>query len=202
MKRNISFIGLVFLAILIPFTALASPVGKFTNVEGRVDITRSDQAAVQVSIGDEVFEKDIIRAKSKSRAEILFVDGNVMRIAQSTRVEISEFISNDEQKSTVIKLFRGKVQNKVKKFIGSLFGRSRERFEVHTPTSVCGVRGTNFFTFYQNGLSGAVFKDSFIAVATCSVSACWRVIPSRLCVVIAASSSAAWALSTMIGGWA
>ena len=99
MKRTITLIGLIFFSILIPFTALSAPVGQFTSIEGRVDVTRPDHDAIPVRVGDKVFEKDIIRAKSKSKAEIRFIDGNVMRIAQSTRVEISEFISSDEQKT-------------------------------------------------------------------------------------------------------
>lgn len=159
MKYAYALIAAIFLSILNPFAAQASPIGEFTHVEGRVDITRADQAAIPAHTGDEVFEKDIIRAKSSSKAEIVFTDGNVLRLAQNTRVEVSEFISTTERKSTILKLFRGKIQNKVKKFMGRIFGKNEDRFEVHTPTSVCGVRGTNFFTFYQKGLSGAVFKE-------------------------------------------
>ncbi len=158
--KNLTTLFAVFTLIIIsPFIAQAGPVGKFTNVEGRVDITRPDKAAVPVKVGDEIYEKDIIRTKSKSKAEIVFFNGNSLRLAQSTRVEISECITGEQRNSSVLRLFRGKIQSKVKKLAGRVFGMNRDRYEVHTPTAVCGVRGTDFFTFYRNGVTGNIFKE-------------------------------------------
>jgi hypothetical protein len=65
--KNLTTLFAVFTLIIIsPFIAQAGPVGKFTNVEGRVDITRPDKAAVPVKVGDEIYEKDIIRPEHKS----------------------------------------------------------------------------------------------------------------------------------------
>jgi hypothetical protein len=40
-------------------------------------------------------------------------------------------------------------------------GSDGNRYEVHTPTAVCGVRGTDFFMYYEKGESGATFKEGF-----------------------------------------
>ena len=159
MRKIITFILCILFLSITSVSAQAKSVGKFTKVEGRVDITSPGDSARLAFPGAVIFEKDIIRAKSRSKAEILFNDGNLLRLAQNTRVEISEYISDGHRKSTVLSLFRGKIQNKVKKLLGRVFGKKRDRFEVHTPTSVCGVRGTDFFTYYQKGISGAVFKE-------------------------------------------
>ena len=163
MKKIITGILITMLSIWASQAVYAKPVGKFIKVEGRVDITRQNKPAEQVTAGDEVFEKDIIRSKSDSKAEILFTDGNVLRLAQKTRVEISEYIvdSSSNKRSAILNLFRGKIQNKVKKLLGSIFGEGGSRYEVHTKTSVCGVRGTNFFMNYQKGVSSATFKEGF-----------------------------------------
>lgn len=148
------------LAILTPLSADAAPVGKITHIEGRVDITRDGKAAIPAARDDKIQIGDIVRTKSRSKAEILFKDGSILRLASSTRVKVTEYIIGKEQSSSVINLFRGKIQSKVSKTLGRLFGfKKRNRFEVHTPTAVVGVRGTDFFTFYQRGISGSIFKE-------------------------------------------
>ena len=161
MRNIITGIFIIVLSVVTSQAAYAVAVGKFVKVEGRVDITRPGKPAELVNVGTEIFEKDIIRSKSNSKAEILFSDGNVLRLAQKTRVEVSEYISDSNRRSTILNLFRGKIQNKVKKLFGSIFGDDKNRYEVHTRTSVCGVRGTDFFMSYQNGVSGATFKEGF-----------------------------------------
>ncbi|MEW6675024.1 MAG: hypothetical protein AB1348_03245 [Nitrospirota bacterium] len=63
------------LFLIIPAIALAqTPAGKFTYIEGKVDVLRPPAIrAVPVKLGDPVFVSDIIRAKSKSKAEITFI---------------------------------------------------------------------------------------------------------------------------------
>ena len=159
MKKLLSLFGFLSLMILFPFMVEAA-VGKFTYIKGRVDVTSQGQKARPVKVGDEVNIGDIIRAKSKSKAEVTFTDGNILRVAASTRVEISDYMAGKEQTNIIIKLFRGKIQNNVKKVLGRIFGRKMaHRFEVRTPTFVCGVRGTTFFTYYERGVSGAIFKE-------------------------------------------
>ncbi|MBW1766724.1 MAG: FecR domain-containing protein [Deltaproteobacteria bacterium] len=103
---------------------------------------------------------DIIRTKSKSRAEVTFLDSSILRLAQSSRVEIKEYFKGVSRTSGVFKLFRGKIQSIIKLSLGKTFGLNKSnRFEVHTPTAVIGVRGTNFFTYYNRGISGSTFKE-------------------------------------------
>lgn len=159
-KINTGFL-LFLLFSIISQGCFAQPIGKFARVEGRVDVTRPGGTAEEVNAGTQVFEKDIVRSKSNSKAEILFADGNILKLAQNTRVEISEYINESGRRSTVLNLFRGKIQNRVKKMLGSVFGEDGDRYEVHTPTAVCGVRGTDFFMYYEKGESGATFKEGF-----------------------------------------
>lgn len=161
MKRRISLIGLYLLCILFPLAVQAEPVGKFTHIEGRVDITSPGQAARPAQLGDEISVGDIVRSKSRSKAEITFMDGNILRLTKSTRVKITEYLFDEERTSVIFRLFRGKIQNKVKRVWGRVFGfKKRNRFEVHTPTAVVGVRGADFFTYHMKDMSGAIFEES------------------------------------------
>ena len=159
MKKMLSLFAFLLLLIMFPFPAQGA-VGEFTYVSGRVDVTSPGQKARPVKLGDEVGIGDIIRAKSSSKAEVSFVDGNLLRVAANTRVEITDYMIEKKRSNVIFKLFRGKIQNRVKKVLGRLFGRrTANRFEVRTPTFVCGVRGTTFFTYYERGISGAIFKE-------------------------------------------
>jgi len=82
-------------------------------------------------------------------------DGNVIRLAEITRLRITEYMVGAGQQRAAMNLFRGKVQSVVKA-IGVVRG---SRYEVQTPTAVVGVRGTNFFAFHQAGVTGAIFKE-------------------------------------------
>jgi hypothetical protein len=159
MMKKTAFLMTLIVAVLLPFSVLAAQVGTFTAVNGRVDIAGADKVARLVKVGDPVDEGDVVRTKSNSRAEITFTDDNILRMAERSRVVISEYVSSNESLTARLTLSRGKVQNIVRK-TGRIFGRlKKNRFEVHTPTAVVGVRGTNFFTYFQHGISGAVFKE-------------------------------------------
>lgn len=159
MKRTVSFIIFMVLFNMFCLTVHAEPVGKFTKVEGRVDITSPGASARPVSAEDEVSVGDIVRVKSKSKAEIVFLDGGILRIAQKSRVKINEYIVGKEQRKGIFSLFRGKIENVVKKS-GGIFGfNKKNKQEVHTPTAVCGVRGTDFFSIHQRGISNFIFKE-------------------------------------------
>lgn len=139
----------------------AAPVGKFTYLKGRVDVTSPGKKAIPAKPGMPVSVGDIIRAKSRSKAEITFNNGNILRLAQNTRVEITEYMVGEKKSSNILNLFRGKIQNIVQKKWASkiaAFGKAH-KFEVHTPIAVVGVKGTNFFTFHTHLGSGAVFKE-------------------------------------------
>lgn len=90
-------------------------VGRFTHTEGVVDILHGGELpAVAAKIGDPVNVKDIVRTKSASKAEIVFADGNILRIAQKSRIDISEYKA-DGSATNVIKMPRGKVEAVVEK---------------------------------------------------------------------------------------
>ena len=141
----------------------AQPVGTLTGVVGRVDITGPDQAARPAAQGDPVAAHDIIRTKSEARAEITFTDGSIVRVAPASRVEIAQYTlaDDDTEGRGILTLFRGKLRSIIRKGKAGWFGfgASDRSFEVKTPTMVSGVRGTDFFTTYQRGVSAAVFRE-------------------------------------------
>ena len=159
MRKRLTLIVFCFLVVLFPLVAQAAPVGKFTYIAGKVDIISPGKAVVSAKTQEDVHKGDIIQVKKESKAEITFLDDSVLRIAPDTRVGISEYFVGEGRVVGILNLAGGKIQSKVRKTFGMVFGlKKRSRFEVHTPTAVIGVRGTDFFTSFLAGITEAVFK--------------------------------------------
>lgn len=149
------------LYLLMVFAAVvqAAPAGKVTNLEGRADLTAPGQPAKVLFIGDAVNVGDILRTKSASKLEVTWIDGSIARLSENSRLKVTEFSMGAKKRSTILSLFRGKVQNIVTGTTKLFGAKGGSKYEVHTPTSVCGVRGTTFFTYHENGISGALFTE-------------------------------------------
>jgi len=139
MKSVASFIAVLVLLILLPAPAQAEPVGRITCVEGRVEIASPGQIARPAHIGTEVYRGDIIRTKSRAKAEITFTDAAIMRLAQKSGVEISDYMIRKGMRRGTGYLFRATIGSIASKFFRIASFSWRNRYEV-PHTAVAGVR--------------------------------------------------------------
>ncbi|PKN35517.1 MAG: hypothetical protein CVU61_03125 [Deltaproteobacteria bacterium HGW-Deltaproteobacteria-19] len=147
MKAKTWWILVVFLmALFIAGPVLAAPVGKVTHLEGKADLTAPGGKAQVLKLGDPINNGDILRTKSKAKVGIIFTDGNTLWLAEKTRMKISRY-NTAEKSHNYFDLFRGKSRTVVTKLSRG------SRMEVHTPTAVCGVRGTIIIGLFMNGES-------------------------------------------------
>lgn len=126
-------------------TAQAAPVGKFLQVEGRVDLLKGGQLpATAVKIQDAVDVGDAVRTKSMSRAQIKFVDDTVVTIAPESRITIEKYMFDGAkgERQAVLEVFRGLVHTAVEK----VYPKPEPDFIMKTHTAVLGVRGTRWYT--------------------------------------------------------
>jgi len=161
MKRIAIFISLIVLlfAAITPAMA-ADPVGTVTFARGNADITRPGAAAEPLKIGDDVYVGDIVRTKTGAKVEITFTDESIVRLAQKSRMEISEYMVKKKQQRSRLSLFRGKLQSLVKRVAGRTWGRNKShQFLIQTPTAVCGVRGTEFFSIVSSEGDSFIFTS-------------------------------------------
>jgi hypothetical protein len=139
-------LGFLLMALVVAGPALAAPVGKVTHLEGKADLTDPAGKVLDLKVGDPVNNGDILRTKGKTKVGITFTEGNTLWLAEKSRMKISSY-NTEEGSSSVFELFRGKSRAVVAKLA------KRSTFEVHTPTSVCGVRGTTLISLFLNGES-------------------------------------------------
>ncbi|MDP3804621.1 MAG: FecR domain-containing protein, partial [Candidatus Omnitrophota bacterium] len=158
---KIKILVLVLAALLISPCAFAVGVGKVTYVEGRVDISRAGlETAIPLREGEEISVGDSLRTKSNSRAEVDFYDKSKLRLAQNSRVEITDYQldNNNRRKTATIKLDRGKSRTIISKMPDAA------DFNILTPNAEGKVKGSDIFTFYQAGTSGMLVAEGNLAL--------------------------------------
>jgi hypothetical protein len=136
---------LMVCALMLTYATVAGAavVGRFTLVEGRVDLLKDGNLpAVVVKVNDAVGSGDVIRTKSLSRAQITFIDNSTLTISPESRLAIEEFTFDAAQnkRSAVLKIFQGLALAVVNKIIKA----EEPDFVVKTHTAIVGVRGTEF----------------------------------------------------------
>ena len=149
------------MAVFLPFVAYSAPVGTVTRVEGRVDVLKAGQASVSpVAQGSVVDVGDIYRSKTDGRAEITFFNKNILRIAPATRVQVSRYSDEGDRSDQIMKLERGRVEAvSGEEFIKKVSSFAEgNRFEVHTPNAVAGIRGSGMIVGFQRFVTGLFFS--------------------------------------------
>ena len=139
------------LFILSAVTALATigyceqtvRTGKLLDMEGSVDIRLADGTMVPGEIGMELTQGDIVKTGADSFALVKLegLETATVEVNASSQMLISELIMDKEAgtQKTLLDLAIGKVLIKADKLQSD-----KSKFEVKTPTSVVGVRGTTF----------------------------------------------------------
>ncbi|HEX8948256.1 MAG TPA: FecR family protein, partial [Dissulfurispiraceae bacterium] len=143
----------------------AEAVGRIAKFDGHVDILRGGKLpAVPAKVNDTVFVGDVVRTKTDAKAEIAFSDGNVIKVAQKSRIDISEYAPNSKAS---LRMPRGKVEAIVEKKIAQRISLSKNAnsFEIRTPNAVAGVRGTHFFVINDRNATSVLVKDGTVNVA-------------------------------------
>lgn len=135
-------------------------VAKVTHIEGGADVLKSGSTSANpIRLGESLNVGDVIRTKSNGRVEITFVNKNILRVAASTRVEIKEHMTRADNSFSIVKMYRGAVQaisssNFIKRVSMSPVDN---KYEVHTPTAVCGIRGSDMIVSFQGGVTSVLF---------------------------------------------
>src|SRR4030042_3962670 len=95
MMRRHLLAGITMLALVmgIPAVVDAAAVGRFTMVEGQVDLLRQGKLpAVPAKVQDGVDPGDVIRTKSKAKAPIKLVDDSIITISPESRMAVAAFV--------------------------------------------------------------------------------------------------------------
>jgi hypothetical protein len=140
-RRLLAVITLLALVMVIPAVVAAAAVGRFTMVEGQVDLLRQGKLpAVPAKVQDGVDPGDVIRTKSKAKAQVKFVDDSIITMAPESRMAVADFVYDEARgyRRAVLRHFRGLVHAVVTQILNV----QEPEFIIETQTAVMGVRGT------------------------------------------------------------
>ncbi|OOG87121.1 hypothetical protein B0E41_04365 [Hydrogenophaga sp. A37] len=119
----------------------ATRMGSFKQVQGEIQLGH-EPGRTTPAPGDALRQGDRVRTGQTGGASIVLKDGTVLTMGPNTTVDLSQFQfdSTTQSGNFVLDLLQGSVRV----VTGLLAKANPERFKVRTPTSVVGVRGTDF----------------------------------------------------------
>lgn len=115
--------------------------GTFKTVQGEVRRVH-DGTASPATVGDPLWEGDRIETGPRSAAAIMVRDGSVLSVGPESRFELTrfDFEPTTQDGNLLLTFARGTLR-----VVTGLIAKLRpERVRVTTPTTVIGVRGTDF----------------------------------------------------------
>jgi hypothetical protein len=120
--------------------------------------------AVPAKIRDRVGQGDQVRTKSKSRAQLRFVDDTVLTLAPGSSILIEDYLYDGSQgtRQATLNLFRGLAYTVVNKILQT----EKPDFVFKTHTAVLGVRGIRFFTLVGARYTGGYIQQGEVAMAS------------------------------------
>lgn len=115
--------------------------GVFKNLEGEVSVIRAGKSLPAAS-GGGLMEGDRVVTGPKGAASLILKDGTVLTVGPNSSVDLTHYIydTTSQNGSVLVNLIQGTVR-----MVTGIMGKTNpELIKIITPTSVVGVRGTDF----------------------------------------------------------
>jgi hypothetical protein len=155
----------LWLSLMIAVGAQAAVVGRFTAVEGPVDILKQGKIpATAARVNDAVEPGDVIRTKTKAKAQLKFVDDSQVTLAPESRMAVADYVYNADkgERRAVLRFFKGVMHTVVTRLIKL----QEPDFLMQTHTAVLGVRGTETYTVLLPSATGVYLIDGLLEVSS------------------------------------
>ncbi len=139
--RLVSMAWLAALVCCVVSTVRAEDIGQIKNVTGEVTVSRTGET-LQAIVGLNLKQHDTIVTGDGAEVGMTFIDNTRFSAGPNTRLRLSTFRFNPttHQGQFISKVERGTLAVSS----GQIAKGGKEQMEIHTPTSILGVRGTFF----------------------------------------------------------
>lgn len=120
----------------------ATFAGTLKDITGTVQVVRSSRSPMPATSGMKVLVDDEILTAKDSSVGVVLVDGTRLSIGPNSQTRMSEisFNGTTQEGNILIKLYRGSLRM----ITGLIAANNPNAVKVVTPTSVVGIRGTDF----------------------------------------------------------
>lgn len=114
------------------------PIGQVETLEGTAFATRANGQRVQLTVGDPVFEDDLVETANDSILGLTFIDETVFSLSANARMILDELVyePNGGDNSMVMNLVQGTFV-----FVTGQVAPTGE-MSIETPVATMGIRGT------------------------------------------------------------
>ena len=135
-------------------SSLAEGVGFISSLDGEVLIRPAQATAFSsAQLDREVFIGDVIRTESESFVKVLLADDTTLTIDEKTELVVNRYFLGN-QVPTEQSILR-QIGGALRVLVGESFG-GPNRVELHTPTAVIGVKGTEYFSLVVRGANQVI----------------------------------------------
>lgn len=144
----------------------AQTLGTVDYMEGAVSIQRNGESLKKIDIGTKIENLDLVKTSADGTVSIAFdkasgLSGSIQVVPASTAIIRRDQISGSS--ASEVQLLAGAVKLKVKRLV-----KGESSVQVRTPTSVLGIRGTEFTVATFNGSSIVACKEGEVYCASSS----------------------------------
>lgn len=145
MLRNVLIMWLIFITSFGSSIQVAAAdyqrVAKVSELSGEVGVLRAGgEKSISAFKGMGLNQGDTIITKKDSWVRVILDNDKEVKIGPSTKIMVKELKGSAVAESTELQLWTGNVFNHVQKKLNA-----NSKYEIHTPTAVMGVRGTEYF---------------------------------------------------------
>ncbi len=157
-----ALVCLLSCALAIPFDAFARPdatgqrAGEVSRVIPAVSLVRGAKS-MTASAKTAVDWQDVLSTQANGRARVSLDDGSVLNVGSDSSVKVVKHDAGAQQ--TDLEVTVGKIRSQAQKI-----SQPNGKFEVHTPSGVAGVVGTDFYVAYENNIMTVVVFDGVVNV--------------------------------------
>ena len=139
-------------------SVFAAIAGHVQFVHGKVQLTTATGVTHAIRKGDAVNEGDTLVSMQNASAQIKLQDGGFIAMRPDTKLKFDRFTFNGQQDGTersFYSLFNGGFRS----ITGLIGKKNKKNYQITTPASTIGIRGTDHETF-------VVTPDSLLAEST------------------------------------
>lgn len=158
----VALVCLLSCALAIPFDAFALPdatgqrAGEVSRVIPAVSLTRGAKS-LTASAKTPVDWQDVLSTQANGRARVSLDDGSVLNVGSDSSVKVVKHDAGAQQ--TDLEVTVGKIRSQAQKI-----AQPNGKFEVHTPSGVAGVVGTDFYVGYENNVMTVITFEGEVKV--------------------------------------
>jgi len=162
-KKNSLGIPVPMPVVIVDIPEKEQAIGKLIVEKGAVHVISKNKKMKTVSSSVTLYEGDTVRSKKISKARLTMLDNALFNIGGQTEIQLNryQYAPNKPSKNkSFVRLVSG-VLNAVSGAIGKI---TPSQYQLVTPVSTIGIRGTDYVVRYCEGHDCGVYAGMSLAV--------------------------------------